>query len=182
MITLKQLQHVYKEAPLARLQTFLPLLIETMTQYEINTPQRMRMFLAQIGHESGQLCYTEELASGSDYEGRKDLGNDVPGDGVRYKGRGLIQLTGRTNYQLASMGLDIDLVDKPETLSQPQYAALSAGWFWKNNNLNTLCDSGQFKELSYRINGRKKKVNGVMPDPNGYADRYKLYQRACEVI
>jgi putative chitinase len=143
-----------------------------MAKYEIDTPQRIRMFLAQVGHESGQLRYTEEIASGEAYEGRASLGNTLPGDGRKYKGRGLIQLTGRRNYSLACLALDLPLLEEPSLLSQPQHATEIAGWFWKNNNLNSLCDLGQFETLTKRING------GL----NGYADRYKLYQRALEVI
>ena len=130
------------------------------------------MFLAQIGHESGQLRYVQEIASGEAYEGRTDLGNTEPGDGVKYKGRGLIQITGKTNYLLCSIALDLDLLNLPELLEQPKYAALSAGWFWYNKNLNSLADLGMFKQITKRINGGY----------NGYADRYKLYQRAFEVI
>jgi predicted chitinase len=172
VITLDQLKKVYREAPVNRLELFLPHLIRTMEEAEINTPQRCRMFLAQLGHESGQLRYVQELASGEAYEGRKDLGNTQPGDGVRYKGRGLIQLTGRRNYSLASIALDLDLLQHPELLLQPENACRVSGWYWKNNNLNALCDAGLFRELTRRINGGY----------NGYADRYKLYQRAFDVI
>jgi putative chitinase len=169
---LEQLQHIYKEAPLKRLELFLPHIVQTMERYEISTPQRKRMFLAQIGHESGQLRYVQEIASGEAYEGRKDLGNTQAGDGMKYKGRGLIQITGRTNYLLCAMGLDLPLLESPALLEEPKYASLSAGWFWYNKNLNSLADLGLFKEVTKRINGGY----------NGYADRYKLYQRAFEVI
>ena len=171
-ITLNQLELIYRDAPAARVAKFYPHLIRTMEEAEINTPQRIRMFLAQIGHESGQLRYTEELASGDAYEGRKGLGNIHPGDGVKYKGRGLIQLTGYTNYSLCGQALGLDLLQHPELLEQPEYACRSAGWYWTYNNLNALCDAGFFKELTRRING------GL----NGYADRYKLYQRAFDII
>jgi putative chitinase len=182
MLTKAQLKAILKEAKEKNLDLFLEPIIHTLHEFGIDNPQRMRMFLAQIGHESGYLQYVQELASGKAYEGRADLGNTSPGDGVRYKGRGLIQITGKRNYALAGLALDLPLLEKPELLEEPLAAARSAGWFWKNNNLNSLADAGLFKELSYRINGRKKKVNGVTPDPNGWADRYKLYQRALEVI
>lgn len=172
MITLKQLTGVYRECPEGRALSFLEHLNDTMEKFEINTPQRMRMFLAQLGHESGQLRYTEELASGEAYEGRKDLGNTQPGDGKKYKGRGLIQITGKTNYLMCGMDLDLPLLEHPEMLRDYRLSALSAGWYWDEHNLNALCDLGLFEQLTRAING------GL----NGYADRYKLYQRALEVI
>ena len=172
LVSEKQLQHIFKEAPAERIRRFLPLLNKTLEEFEINTPQRIRMFLAQIGHESGQLRYVKEIASGEAYEMRRDLGNTTSGDGVRYKGRGLIQLTGRKNYAMASLALDLPLLESPELLEEPQNACRVSGWFWSNNNLNSFADAGLFKEVTRRING------GM----NGYADRYKLYQRALEVI
>ncbi len=130
------------------------------------------MFLAQIGHESGQLRYVKELASGEAYEGRVDLGNTAPGDGVKYKGRGLIQITGKKNYALAGLGLDLPLLEKPELLEEDLNASRSAGWFWKNNNLNSFVDKNDFRGLTKAINGGY----------NGWEDRLKLYIRALEVI
>jgi len=172
MINLSQLNKIYTSAPKARLVRFLPHLNSTFDEFEINTPQRLRMFLAQIGHESGQLRYVQELASGEAYEGREDLGNTSPGDGVRYKGRGLIQITGKHNYALCSLGLGLPLLEKPELLEEDQNAVRSAGWFWYKSNLNSLADQGKFQLITRRING------GL----NGYADRFKLYQRALAVI
>lgn len=172
MITKEQLKAIYKEAPMARIERFLPHLNSTFDEFEINTPQRLRMFLAQIGHESGQLRYVKELASGEAYEGRTDLGNTKPGDGVRYKGRGLIQITGRSNYGLAALGLGLPLLENPELLEEDGPATRSAGWFWYKKNLNSLADMGKFELITRRING------GL----NGYADRFKLFHRALEVL
>lgn len=172
LISKAQLQWIYKEADPKRIQRFLDPLNQTLDEFEINTPQRLRMFLAQIGHESGQLRYVRELASGAAYEGRKDLGNTEPGDGVRFRGRGLIQITGRANYALASLALGLPLLEKPELLEEDVNACRSAGWFWYKHNLNSLADLGHFQTITRRING------GL----NGYADRYKLLQRAIEVI
>lgn len=171
MINAKQLALIYKEAPLARIERFVPHLNSTFDEFEINTPQRLRMFLAQIGHESGQLRYVRELASGEAYEGRKDLGNTSPGDGVRYKGRGLIQITGKSNYALVALALGLPLLEKPELLEEDSPACRSAGWYWYKKNLNALADQGLFQLITKRING------GL----NGYADRFKLYQRALEI-
>lgn len=172
LLSKKQLEWIYKEADPKRIARFLDPLNQTLEEFEINTPQRIRMFLAQIGHESGQLRYVKELASGEAYEGRKDLGNTEPGDGVRYKGRGLIQITGRSNYGLLSLGLGLPLLEKPELLEEDLNACRSAGWYWYKSNLNALADQGLFRLITKRINGGY----------NGYADRYKLYQRALEII
>ncbi len=172
MLNKETLKKIYAEAPMERVEKFLDPLNKTLDEFEINTPQRIRMFLAQIGHESGQLRYVKELASGTAYEGRKDLGNTAPGDGVRYKGRGLIQITGKANYAQVGQALGLPLLETPELLEQSLNAARSAGWFWKSRNLNALADLGLFKEITKRIN------SGY----NGYADRYKLYQRAFDVI
>jgi putative chitinase len=168
----QQLQKIYVNCPEKRIDLFLEHLNNTLDEFEINTPQRVRMFLAQIGHESGELRYVKELASGEGYEGRKDLGNTSPGDGVRYKGRGLIQITGRSNYVLCSLGLGLPLVEKPELLEEPVNAVRSAGWYWNKCNLNSLADLGLFQKITRRING------GL----NGYSDRYRLYQRAFDVV
>jgi putative chitinase len=172
LISRLQLAWIYKEADQKLIDRFLDPINKTLEEFEINTPQRIRMFLAQIGHESGQLRYRKELASGEAYEGRKDLGNTKPGDGVRYKGRGLIQITGRNNYGLASLALGLPLLEKPELLEEDLNACRSAGWFWYKSNLNALADMGKFETITRRING------GL----NGYSDRYKLYQRAFEII
>lgn len=171
-LTLEQLKKIYVHAPEARLLKWLPFLNETLEEFEINTPQRIRMFLAQIGHESAELHYVRELASGEAYEGRADLGNTEPGDGVRYKGRGILQVTGRKNYTSCGQALGLPLVENPALLEEPRNAARSAGWFWKTNNLNALCDLGLFKKLT-------KKINGGL---NGYPHRYQLYQLAFNVI
>jgi len=172
MITLQQLKSIYREAPGSRLEPFLEPINLVLQKYSLNTLERQRMFLAQIGHESGQLKYTEELASGTAYEGRKDLGNTESGDGVKYKGRGVIQITGRNNYALCSLALDLPLLEKPELLKQLPNCVESAGWFWNNCNLNSYCDKGDFYGLTRRING------GL----NGIEDRVLLYKRACEAI
>lgn len=142
---------------------YLPL-NRTMSLYNIFKGNRLNFFLAQIGHESGQLIYTKELASGKAYEGRKDLGNTQPGDGVKFKGRGLIQLTGRFNYQELSKDFGVDFVNNPELLETPEWASRSAGWFWDKKNLNLISDTGDFEKVTRTING------GL----NGLADRRHL--------
>ena len=157
-------------------EKFLQAIIDTCTKYNINTPARLLSFLAQVGHESGELYYTEELASGNAYEGRKDLGNTQPGDGPRYKGRGLIQITGRANYAALSSALGADFIKNPTLLGgknitscspdQLHNAAMSAGWYWDQTKLNAYADKMDisksieaepnlqaFKDLTKRING-----------------------------
>lgn len=144
----------------------------TMIEFKINTPARQASFISQVGHESGQLLYVRELASGAAYEGRKDLGNTQLGDGTRYPGRGLIQITGRANYTACMMALGIDCVAHPELLELPENACRSAGWFWATNGLNELADVGDQTKVTRRING------GI----NGLADRLSLFSAAERVL
>ena len=147
-------------------------LIEAMDAYQINTPQRQAAFLAQIAHESGSLRYVREIASGAAYEGRKDLGNTEPGDGKRFRGRGLIQLTGRANYKAISDALGYDFVSHPEDLEKPGPACFSAAWFWESRGLNELADIDAFDRITRRING------GV----NGMADRLNHWVTARQAL
>ena len=127
-------------------------------------------------HESGQPKYVKEVwgptAVQARYEGRKDLGNTVVGDGSKYRGRGLIQITGRANYMACGEGLGLDLIKQPELLEKPQHACMSAAWFWATKDLSTLADAGQFDKITQRINGGQ----------NGAADRQALYARALKVL
>lgn len=145
---------------------------DAMARYSIDTPKRQAAFIAQIAHESGSLRYTREIASGAAYENRLDLGNIHPGDGVRYKGRGLIQITGRDNYYRLGLSLGVDLIANPELLEAPEYAALSAGWFWNERGLNDLADANKFEMITRRING------GL----NGLKDREQFFAKAKEVM
>lgn len=171
MITAEELRQIMPYAG-SRAETFAEPLRKAMMEFEINTPLRMAAFLAQIAHESGSLKYVREIASGEAYEGRADLGNVCRGDGVRFRGRGLIQITGRDNYDKCGRGLGYDLVSNPEQLEQPELAARSAAWFWKSRGLNELADGGNFKLITRRINGGY----------NGYQDRLKYYAKAQEVL
>lgn len=173
-LTLDQLRAIMPYAG-RRADTFHGPLTRAMDEFEITTPPRQAAFLAQIAHESGSLRYVRELADGTAYDGRKDLGNTLPGDGQRYKGRGLIQITGRANYAACSEALFSErahLLNHPEILEQPEYAARSAGWFWKAHLLNELADQGAFEKITRRING----------GTNGMADRLAYYARAQRVL
>lgn len=155
---------------------FVPALNTAMNRYGIVGTSRASAFIAQVGHESGQLQWVREIwgptAQQAGYEGRADLGNTVKGDGFRYRGRGLIQITGRANYVACGEALGLDLVNQPVLLEQPQYAAMSAAWFWSTRGLNTLADQGQFVKITRRING------GL----TGQDDRQALYDKALEVL
>ena len=137
-ITNEFLKEVMPQSTEANRQKYLEWLNYFMPKYGIDTDKEVAAFVAQIGHESGQLRYVEELASGKAYEGRKDLGNTQGGDGIRFKGRGLIQITGRFNYIQLSKDLGEDFIKNPALLSTPKYAVQSACWFWNKNKLNDL--------------------------------------------
>ncbi len=172
MITLDDLHKICPTTKQARLDLFVEPMNAAMTEFEINNPSRETAFLAQVAHESGAFNYVRELASGEAYEGRADLGNTEPGDGVRFKGRGLIQITGRANYRLCGDALGVDLVSEPDALERPDLAARSAGWFWKTHGLNELADLGDFVRITKRING----------GTNGLADRLAYFERAQQVL
>jgi putative chitinase len=165
---------------------------EYAPKYEVNTPQRMQMFLAQVAHESGSFRYTREIASGNAYEGRTDLGNVFPGDGVKFKGKGLIQITGRSNHQSCSLALfgDNRLLLNPDIIATPRYATESAFWFWKTKGLNELCDKPEdWEKEIIRNDGEKKryskiqwitrKINGGL---NGINEREEFYERAKKAV
>ena len=175
MITSEDLKSICPTTKLATLSRFVEPLNAAMAEYDINNPEREAMFLAQIAHESGGFHYVRELASGAAYEGRSDLGNTQAGDGVRYKGRGLIQITGRANYQSCGDALGENLIDMPELLEQPDLACRSAAWFWSTKKLNEIADQGTpeaFIKITKRING----------GTNGLADRQAYLARAQAVI
>lgn len=130
-------------------------LAATLDSYAINTRLRIAHFLAQTCHESAGFRTTEEFASGENYEERADLGNNRPGDGVRYKGRGLLQLTGRANYKAFGDLLGVKLEDNPQIAAEPLLSLKIACEFWKKKNLNQCCDSDDIVELTRRINGGK---------------------------
>jgi putative chitinase len=174
---------------------------ETFVKYDISTPQRQSCFIGQCAHESGNfktlqenLNYsaeglmktwpsrfpTKEIAdqyarqppkiAGKVYNGR--LGNTSEEEAAKYLGRGLIQLTGKENYEHCGSSLDVDLVGNPDWLLDPKYAALSAGWFWNKKGLNVLADSGDIDTMTKRING------GF----NGKEDREAKIAKALSVL
>ncbi|MFG0682857.1 glycoside hydrolase family 19 protein [Pseudomonas sp. xss_4] len=176
-ISIQQLQKILPNAG-SKAGVFVPGLNATMGKFAIITRLRMAAFLAQIGHESGQLQYVRELGNDkylSKYDtGRlaQRLGNTpaADGDGQLYRGRGLIQVTGRFNYE-ALFG-DSRLLNTPELLEHPVYASMSAGWFWQKEGLNSLADKCDILAITKRING----------GTNGLEDRKTIYKRALEVL
>lgn len=147
-------------------------------EFAINTPLRQAHFLAQIAHESDGFRTTVEYASGKAYEGRKDLGNNAPGDGVRYKGRGLIQLTGKSNYQRAGVDLGLNLVGSPEIAAQFPAAIRTAGWYWQKRRINAKADEDNLFSVSAAVNG----INRTTGEPNGLAGRGVYLERAKEAL
>lgn len=151
--------------------------------YAINTPQRLACFLGQIGHESGSLRWTRELAAGDAYEGRADLGNTQPGDGRRYRGRGLIQITGRDNYRAAARRMQSvdapDFEDFPEAVEEPRWACWTAADWWAAHGCNELADAGNVTGLGRLINRGNARSSRAA---NGEADRIARTERAREAM
>jgi putative chitinase len=171
-------------------------------RWDITTPARVTMFLAQCGHESGgfrslvenlnysvaglretwptRFSTTDALAMARQperiaeraYGGRMGNGPEGSGDGYRYRGRGIIQLTGRENYQRAGEAIGLDFVAEPNLVEKPDWAAATAGWFWATHGCNALADAGDFLAITKRING----------GTNGLADRQAWFAKVQSVI
>ena len=183
-LTIDILVECLPEAKRSNLEKFVEGLNETFEHFEIDTPKRMAMFIAQTAHESGNFAATqenlnysakgltgrfkkyfptEELARQYErkpekianrvYANRMANGDEASGDGYRFCGRGLIQLTGRANYTKFAEDLGISIEETVAYLETPSGAVSSAGWFWDNNNLNQYCDKDDFVTLTKRING-----------------------------
>ena len=179
---------------------FVPVLNTAMSRYQIVGVKRIAAFVAQVGHESGHLTRLVENLNYSasalrmTWPNRFDanmasalarkpeqianiaygnrMGNSAPDDGWKYRGRGLIQITGKNNYLLCGEVLALDLINHPEVLEKPQHACMSAAWYWATNGLNTLADAGQFDKITQRINGGQ----------NGAGDRQALYALSLKVL
>ena len=154
---------------------FAPRLKKIMANRQIDTPLRQAHFLAQVGHESGEFRFRAEIANGEAYQGRVDLGNLQPGDGRKFKGRGLIQLTGRANYgdYGRAIGREAELLEQPELIeTDPELCVDVAGWFWAKRNLNSFADADDLTTLTKRVNG------GL----NGIDDRRRLLMRAKALL
>lgn len=143
-----------------------------LQKFKINTGLRVAHFLAQIAHESDGFCTLEEYADGSDYEGRKDLGNTEKGDGKRFKGRGLIQLTGRDNHLKVGNAIGVNLIDDPDKAATVEIGIIIAAHFWHSRKLNKLADQNKLKKITRRINGGY----------NGLKDRKRYFKRAKNIL
>ena len=201
MISAKDLSVI--NVPPAAAEKWTPYLNMSMLKYDINTPQRQAMFLAQVAHESANFRATVENFNYSserlqkvfvkyfstesiaaDYAGhperianlvyanRMGNGDEASGDGWRFRGRGLIQLTGRTNYALYSLQNANNALIEPESVGRIELASDSAGWFWSTNRLNQLSDTGDIRAVTRRVNG------GF----NGLDDRQVKYERLLDVL
>jgi putative chitinase len=201
MITPATLQNISVTA--ANAEKWVPWLNMTMHRYDINTPRRQAMFLAQLAHESGGFNFvvenlnysadglekvfkkyfpTRELAeeyarqpekiANRVYANRMGNGDEASGDGWKYRGRGLIQLTGLNNYATYAMQADNEALTKPEIVQEPEFAADSAGWFWMVNRLNAMADTGDVRAVTRRVNG------GF----NGLADRESKYNTLITML
>jgi len=177
MITAAQILRAVPETNKARLEDFVKAFNEWSETFGLTTKARIVHFLAQCWHESACLRYTEEIASGRQYEGRRDLGNTQPGDGPRFKGRGYIQLTGRANYQAyARSGFcNGDLMAHPEWVAKSPGNVKASLWFWWRNKLSALADADDGAAIGEDIVTRiTRRVNG---GTNGLAQRKYYYRR-----
>ena len=148
------------------------MLSATLESYDITSRLRIAHFLGQTCEESAGYQTTEEFASGKEYEGRKDLGNTQKGDGPRYKGRGLLQLTGRANYTDYGKALGVDLVNNPTLAAQPALSLKIACEYWKRHNINADCDRDDIQAVT-------RKVNGGL---NGLSERITFTQKAKAAV
>jgi putative chitinase len=184
IISLDQLIAMMADKPddkiVARAKKYYPHILDVAAIFDISTPKRWAQFIATLVHESGAFRYVEELASGDAYDTRTDLGNtpEVDGDGRKYKGRGLIQTTGKDNYTRLTQVTGIDFVNDPEKLEQPYWATYAAGLFWRDKALNSYADRDDFLNCQIRVNGRNRKTG----KPNHWEDRVVHYNRAKKAL
>jgi WXG100 family type VII secretion target len=176
-ITTQQLRQAMPGLSQKQADLYAPILNRAMNEFHINTPARRNMFLAQIAHESGNLRHFRELGNDAyfqRYEGRRNLGNTQPGDGPKFRGRGAIQITGRTNYESAGRALGLDLTTHPELLEQPENAIRSAAWWWEQHGLNERVDRNPND-----IRGVTRVINGGF---NGLPERQNGFDRINRVL
>jgi len=179
-LTAQQLQFIMPQAQPNRINHFLGALNQAMQAFKISTPARQQAFVAQIAHESGSLLFNSEIwqstaaQRGYEFPAAKaiELGNLSKGDGYRYRGRGLIQLTGRANYRNVGKALGLNLENNPDLVLHPDVSAMVSAYFWYSRDLNRLADAGEFRKITRRINGGYR----------GYQARVKFWHRAKQSI
>lgn len=201
-VTREQLAHFFNHTPARVIDQYVEPLNAALEHFQINNPARIAMFMAQVGHESGGLVHVEEnLNYRADrlpvvfpryfrdvdpnayaknpekianrvYANRMGNGPESSGDGYRYRGRGLIQLTGHDNYAHFAHDMGISVEDAVHYLSTPEGAAMSAAWFWATHGLNEIADRHDVVMATKRING------GTI----GLADRQAHYQEALHIF
>jgi len=173
-----QVQRVCHYAPATRIFQMLLPLNDCLPLGEVTTALRAAMFLAQLAHESAEFRYMEEIADGNAYDMRVNprlaakLGNTQPGDGPRFKGRGPLQITGRSGYAKLSTALGVDFVAQPQLLADPQWGFKAAAVFWRDHHCNVPADAGDVEGCTRIING----------GTNGLDFRIGYYKRAVEAL
>jgi predicted chitinase len=180
IITDEVLKQIMPALDEARCQMYLPYLQKALDAFEINTPMRQAAFLAQLAHENAELRRLEEFWRPTEFQIRYEppstqaraFGNTEPGDGKRYKGRGVFIITGRSNYKKYGELLGVDLINNPDLAATPAVAFRIGALFWKASGLNERADAGDFTQITKRING------GL----NGLAERQKYYERAKKAL
>lgn len=185
LLTREQLVGIMPYTKQKRADNWLLPLNWAMEEFNVNTPIRIACFLANVAHESGELLYVRELASGEEYDtGRKALrlGNtpEDDDDGRKYKGRGPIQITGADNYRRCGLALDLPLLEHPEWLEQPVNGSRAAGWFWETNGLNALAELQDFTGCCAVVNTGNRLTPAAKI--RGYAERARYYRRACKLL
>ena len=200
-ITLEQLCNFFEDTDNFVLEKFVDPINNVIEKFDINTPERISMFLAQIGHESGGLTKlhenlnykparllqifpkyfkdvdpedysTPEAIANRVYASRMGNGDEDSGDGYRFRGRGAVQLTGRSNYTACGKDLEVDLIENPDYLETPEGAIRSAAWFWDQHDLNDYADNGDVTTVTKKING------GTI----GLDERKELYEEALTIF
>jgi putative chitinase len=202
MLTKDHLESFFEDTKESIIDSFLDPLNKTLEHFEINSTNRVAMFLAQVGHESGGLinikenlnykaqglmntfpkyfrdvdpedyAHNPEKIANRVYANRMGNGSEESGDGYKFCGRGLIQLTGRDNYTRFANDMGMDVDSAVQYLETPEGAAMSAGWFWSKNGLNALADEGDIIHCTKKING------GTI----GLQERTELYQEALQLF
>lgn len=163
--------------PSCRHLEYLSYLNEAMRDWSINTCDRKASFLAQLAYESDQFYFMESPWSGQEYEGRASLGNTQRGDGVRFKGRGPLQLIGRANYQAAGDALRLPLINEPERVKQANVGFKTSAWLWNKRGLNQRADRrslSEFRQITEEVAARKS--------PSVDRDKREAYWAKAKVV